>query len=109
MGFEKTMDAFEHEKQRIGSQQNATGKMRNRFSEKFLEQFGQDDRKLIESLIKDVHQNTKNLARFRSRMILALAISYNTGVLAARKGTGVNVLGLIKEAANEVAEEVPKP
>ena len=106
MGFEKIFEGFERKmaKRRIGSQQVAIGKIRSRFSEKFLGQFDEQHRNEIEALIRAAYQ-FDDFKRFRSHMILALAISYNNGAIAAAKGTSVDVLKMVKETANEIEEE----
>jgi hypothetical protein len=106
VGFEKILEDFERKiaKRHIGSQQDTVGKIRSRFSEKFLGHFDRDHRDQLESLIKDTYQYD-DFRRFRSHMVLALALSYNNGAIAAEKGKRVDVLKLIKEAGKEIMEE----
>jgi len=106
MELEKLLEDFERKmaKRRVGLQQNVIGKLRSRFSEKFLGQFDKTHRDQLESLIKDLYQYD-DFKRFRSHMILALALSYNNGAIAAENHKKVDVIELMKAASREITDE----
>jgi hypothetical protein len=78
----------------IGTKQNADGKVRSRFIEKFFERVPKNQRSQIESLIKKTYE-CRNFNRFRFQMIFILAGFY-----------GVNATDLLKEMRSEVSREV---